>query len=372
MARETLYEIAYEMMQTTNVFDKDISEIKYTSREDGELAEITLLTLVKENAQRDDGYKYRGKSRENAHRAYDCIAGALVEYLAKYSSAYSYRQRLKAKFKAWLKAIDLDYDLENRSIPEELEPDEVDLGIKMVKLLHNRRGMSYDDFTRELELQSERSVQKYLVKLSPSLYSGPANKSPYPPFYLGGRPLYAEIKNIGDPYEAGHKRFISRNTVHPLVLQQNIMQLATMMKALCHQYEDYGDEMARFIAVDLWYQLSEYAQNKIKNYYAYSDPDLSYFIRVIDDECPDDHAVYQKEKEYLLDDIERPIDMALGDLCKVGGRTGTIILKTGKRINVRYMKQTPNTFGKKEYCATDADGHEEVFTSDQIDSIHFR
>ena len=371
MSREFLYEIAFEMLNVTNVFDSDLSEIKYTIRESGEAVEISLLTLVKEEAQKDGRYKYRGKSKENLQRTYDCIADALVLFLENYSTAYSYKQRVKAQFKEWLETIGSKFDIDNNFIPESLVPGEADLGIRILKLLHSRNGVTYDDFIRELGLKSERSAQKYLVKLSPSLYTGTANEPPYPPFYLGGHPLYAEIENIGDKYEAKKKRFISRNTIHPLVLQQNIMQLATMLKSLCHQYEDYGDEMARYIAVDIWYQLSDYAQSKIKNYYAYNDPDLEYFIRAIDGKCPDDHAVYRKEKEYLLEDIERPIDTALADLEKVRGRTGTIILNNGKRIEVRYLEKTRTEFGEKAYQATDINGDSVVFTLEQVDSIHF-
>jgi hypothetical protein len=46
-------------------------------------------------------------------------------------------------------------------------------------------------------------------------------------------------------------------------------------------------------------------------------------------------------------------------------------LKSGKRIQARYVEQIINMYGEKAYRVTSPDGHADDFTKDQIESIHF-
>ena len=185
---------------------------------------------------------------------------------------------------------------------------------------------------------------------------------------LGGQPVHTDISYHD---KDTHRRFYSSNTVHPIVLQENITQLATLLKALCHQFYDYEDDKSVIIAIDIWYQMSEYAQNKIKHYFAYNDSDFSAFIDMIDDDCPDDHVIrYYTEREMLKRlETPMPIDDALAFLMKVAGRTGTIILSTGERLSIKQLSPMYQDDGNCAYKALDINGNVTVFRRSQVDDI---
>lgn len=368
MSGERLDAIAFEMLQSTNVFDAEITALKYTNRQ-GEV--VSLLDLVKERISQHN-HRFRGKSERNLKLVCDSIAGAMVTYLEGYPVAFSFKQRTRKKFKGWLQAISKKYNIVNAEIPPELEisKGDIDTGVAMLKLLHSRDGVSHEVLQAELNI-TERAVQKDLIKLSPSLYSGPSSsKEPYVPFRLGGQPLSAEISVLLPDSRKGSKRFFSRNSVHPLVLQENIMQLATLLKSLCHQYYGYEDDMAPVIAIDIWSQMSEYAQKKIINYYAFDDSELASFIEILKDECPDDHVCAYRTERAMLDEIELPIDQALPALMKVDGRTGVVVLHTGERITVQHLRPIDKQNGTKAYEAITPDGKTYIFTKREVEHIH--
>lgn len=366
MNRESIFDIACEMLVQTNIFPKDISEIYYTSRWQEE--PITLLGCVKEKTKKCD-HRFRGKTERNLHTAYKCIATAMVVYLESYPAVFSFKQQTKECFVAWLQKIGQAYAIADATIPDELiiGTQERDAGIAMLKLLHARDGVTYEEMKNGLGRISPRSIQKDLIKISPSLYGG--DGKPDVPFRLGGQPLLAEIELV-DPeeYHAAKKRFRTLNTVHPLVLQENIMQLATLLKALAAQYFDQDDDVSRIIAVDIWSQMSPYARKKIVDFYAFDDLKLADFISEIDNPCPDDHGVYRTEKE-LLQEIEMPVDLALPYLMKAPGRTGTIKLITGEHIVAKEIYPTTLNNGSKAYRIIDDAGRTLILTKDQMQDV---
>ena len=368
MSRESLLEIANEMLRQTNVFPKDVSELKYTSplQEDG----ITLLGCVELETKKYD-HRFRGKSEKNLQIAYTCIGAAMAVYLESYPAVFSFKQQTKDHFLLWLKRIRHAYAIADAAEPDELTigTKERDTGIAMLKLLHARSGVTYEEIEHSFGGNiGRRAIQKDFIKISPSLYTGEGE--PDVPFRLGGQPLLADIELV-NPAEtrAEYKRFRTLNSVHPLVLQENIMQLATLLKALSRQYYDQSDDVSRIIAVDIWSQMSEYARAKIIDYYAFNDVVLEDFIFEINNPCPDDHAcVYHTEKE-LLQEIEMPIDQALPYLMKVSGRTGTIKLISGDRIVAQQILPTTLSDGAKAYRVIDKDGNTTILTSSQIGDI---
>lgn len=366
MSRESIFNIAYEMLVQTNIFPKDISEIRYTSRWQEE--PITLLGCVEEETKKCD-HRFRGKSERNLQIAYKCIAAAMVVYLESYPAVFSFKQQTREYFEIWLDKIKQIYNIADATIPEELKlgTQDRDAGIAMLKLLHAREGVTYEEMKNGLGRLSPRSIQKDLIKISPSLYKG--NGEPDVPFRLGGQPLLAEIELINpNEYSASKKRFRTLNSVHPLVLQENIMQLATLLKALAAQYFDQEDDVSRIIAVDIWSQMSPYARKKIIDFYAFDDITLADFIFEIDNPCPDDHGVYRTEKE-LLQEIEMPVDLALPYLIKAPGRTGTIKLITGEHIVAKEIYPISVSNGSNAYRIIDDTGRTFILTKDKIQDV---
>lgn len=364
MSGETLYSIAYEMLNKTNVFRKDVAEIKYTNTMQ---EEISLLSCVKNKASKY-GTKFCNKNEASFQLAYNCIVWAMSVYLESYPAVFSFKQQVKVKFNNWLNLIRIEYKIKDESAAEEIKVTkaEKDTGIAMLKLLHSRKGVTYGELQKDLGI-TDRAVQKDLVKISPSLYTGP--DTPYEPLRLGGQPLLAEISLVDkSERRAEKKRFRTTNTVHPLVLQENIMQLGTLLKALCHRYYNFEDNIAAIIAIDIWSQMSEYARNKIKNYFIINDSDLEDFIFMIDDECPDDHACpFQAEKQ-MVRDIEMPVEQALEYMMKAM-RKGTIILDSGERIPSVYIVPLDLSGENITYQVTNENGKICIISKEQIKDI---
>lgn len=365
MQGESIFGIACEMLQKTNVFNKEISEIGFTDQHG---KKIRLIDLVKKETGKYN-HRFRGWSEQNMQCAYEAIANAMPKYLdSGYSAPFSFKQRTKVNFETWLKNISYEYDILNPFVPEALNAKENHVGIAMVKLLHCREGITYSDIENKLDI-SDRSAQKNLVKLNPTLYNGP--KEPYAPFCIGGQPLCANVELI-DPKEtdASQKRFWTRNSVHPLVLQENIMQLATLLNALCHQYFDREDQLSVLIAVDIWNQMSEYAQKKILTYFTHGNEDLKQFVLMLKQECPDDHVcMYHTERE-MLKEIEMSIDQALEFLIKESrSRSGTILLSDGTCLKNCHVCPNIGRDGRECYEATDECGEKYIITKEQISEI---
>ena len=350
MSGESLFTIACEMLSTTNEFHKSLEDINYTNSEH---EDISLKSCVKAVTSQK-GNKFCQRTEANLQIAYECIIFAMILYLEDYPATFSFKQQTKELFYNWVERIQKKYSIKCSDVSKELKlsNSEKDTGIAMLKILHSRKGVTYKDIEDELDI-GIRSIQKSLVKISPSLYEGP--KEAYSPFRLGGQPLCAKVTLVNETDSAKEKRFYTLNSVHPLVLQENIPQLATLLKALAHQYWDGEDDKTRIIGIDIWCQMSEYARNKIKDFYAFNDPDLDFFIKIICNPCPDSHAcMFYSEKEMMKNlEMELSTKDALAHLMKAEGRKGIIILNSEKTIEVHQIEPIFSNDGKKYYRIVD-------------------
>ena len=310
--------------------------------------------------------------------AYDTISYAMVEYLEEFHSSFSFKQKTKAKFCEWLKSIQKTYQLEGAKMPYELEVKlrDMDTGIAMLKELHSREGITKEDLCINLDLRS-RAVQKNLRKLSPNLYEGEKEninaEAEYVPFQIGGQPITSEIKikkNKGDR----RPHYYTPNTVHPIVLQENLMQVGALLKSLCHSFYDFESDVSLLIATDIWSQLSDYAKDKIQLIYTINDSDFYEFIEILDDGCPDDHAsTYLTEREMaekiavrftatnVFDYIELTEDYAIYEVpvvyAWIGKTISEINIRRKYRINIIAIKvgSELNVLPGSDYCFTEHD-----------------
>lgn len=154
------------MLRATNIYNRDVSDIKYTNSQQDE---ITLLALVKVEASL--GHSYRGRSERNLQLAYESIVFAIEKYLESYSAPFSFKQCTKAKFAKWMDKICDAYDISDPTCHNKLRVsnNEIDTGIVMLKALHPRKGVSIEELHDQLH-RSKRAIQKDLVKLDSSLY----------------------------------------------------------------------------------------------------------------------------------------------------------------------------------------------------------
>ena len=367
MKERTLYTIAREMLRQTNPYKKDVTEIFYHN--DGEI--ISLLDTIKRNLTLYRGGT-RNHSKTNLAIVYGVISQAMVEYLEDFHSSYSFKQKTKINFCSWLKNIQKKYNLAQLEIPPELEvkSSEMDTGITMLKELHARDGITKDDLCYKLDLKP-RAVQKNLRKLSPDLYEGEkddiSEEAEYVPFRIGGQPIRIDIRVKGNITDR-RKYYYTPNTIHPIVLQENLMQVGALLKALCNSYYNVQREsrLDLLIAIDIWSQLSDYAKERMKTVYTIGDEDFKEFIEILDDECPDDYAsTYHTERE-MIETGELSIEECLLFLAKACERTATIILKKDRAI---ISRATVKHYEGKNVVVVDANEVEYELKVEQIRDI---
>lgn len=341
MSEKTLFDIACDMLRKTNPYKKDISEIKYTL----DKTEISLISLIEEKLS-VHRRGFRNYSNENLSIIYNAIHASMSEYLENYHTFFSFKQKTKLKFKQWLKDIATNYNIKSNGIENDFEAkrSELDVAISMVKKLHSRDGVTKDNLHADLDMDT-RTIQKYMRRLSPDLYEGENNDisslTGYKPFSIGGQPLYANIrvkKKKGDR----KKYYYTPNTVHPIVLQENLIQVITLIKALCNSYYNDESQMSLLIAFDIWSQLSEYAKDKIKEFHTVCNEDFKDFIDVLDGDCPDDHAsTYKTERDVAAtEDLSERELLVL--LAKVPERSATIILNNHECIKGAHITYVTN------------------------------
>lgn len=78
------------MLQRTNVFPKDVSELKYASAWHEE--DISLLGCVEDEIKKYN-HRFRGRSERNLQIVYRCIGAAMAVYIESYPAAFSFKQR---------------------------------------------------------------------------------------------------------------------------------------------------------------------------------------------------------------------------------------------------------------------------------------
>ena len=93
MRETTLYNIAYEMLNKTNPYAKDVSQISYRKNDE----DISLLDIVR---QKLDIYRggNRNHSKDNLKKAYDAISEAMDDYLNDFRSSFCFKQNAEKKF----------------------------------------------------------------------------------------------------------------------------------------------------------------------------------------------------------------------------------------------------------------------------------
>ena len=371
MSTDSLYSLAIEMLRSTNVYRKDIEDFCYTSGMD----EIALTELVAINSNGYDRRTRRGENDKNY--AYEIIADSLAQYLADYPSTYSYKQSTKDKFVQWLNNIIGKYEIKNAEIPNTLavQKNERDTAIVMLKELHDRAGVTKDDLKTKLLFSDLRSVQKNLRKLSPELYEGTdiEKDNVYAPFHIGGQPVVANIESFeikGDP----KTHYRTKNTIHPIVLQENLMQAGTLLQSLCRNYCDYESEISMVIAADVWSQLSDYAKEKIEHFFGAGDRMFQRLIDQLNDVCPNQESCMFRTERQMASDIEMTVGEALMYLEKADGRTGTIdyIGADGNRktLDQQTVRRICNCESKDQFILKSLDGSEKIINYNDIISIY--
>ena len=364
MNETTIHSIAYEMLQSTSPYQKSIDEFVY----ENEGQQIKLVDLV-DSCLENSRSGYRKLSTKNYAEAYNAIAEAMVLYFEDFGSLYSFRQKTKKKFSEWLKAIQEKYQIGEFDLPPELviKNGEEDTGIAMVKALHSRNGLTKEELQDILGAKTTRSIQKNLRKLSPDLYEGDDMGDEYDSFRIGGQPMTVKVRMREG--ENNKRYYNTPNTLHPIVLQENLLQVEILLRSLSLSFDRYNSTISYYMALDIWSQLSEYAKEKIKKDFEYEDDIHLEFISYIDDDTPDNHTCLFKTQREMIEQIDASISDILRDAEKVPNR----------RCAIRYKDEDGNRFyledvkierlNHYEYVATDNEGKKHIFREEWVGNI---
>jgi len=176
------------------------------------------------------------------------ICVGMEGFLKSFRTRAIFKQELKSKLIAWIDAIEKTYGLSsNNSV--EMWPDfvEKDVGIELVKLLHARYpGITKNDLSKSLGV-SKKTIQNYLRKLDPSLNES-EQQTDSSPLRIGGHEMHVDIESE-EVQLRGDRAYYTPNTLHPVVMQFNVTQVAATLMALQNAYAKTVIRSRRMLAI---------------------------------------------------------------------------------------------------------------------------
>ncbi len=289
-------DLALNMLCSTNVLLKDDYEVIVHGRSKDS---YSLKKLITSGEQWRD-MKSRSKEEQNNY-CIKRIASAMEEYLHLYPAPPVSKQKLYNIFSAWLQRIADTYNIEN--IEEDLallpKPIENDTPLALIKALHEEGEKTKEELAKELNV-TEKTIQTTLRKLSPSL-AEKKTKSPGE-IRLGEQKLYVDISCREDYKGKGKKYYRMDNTMHPLVLQMNVMQLGVLLESLQKSYSNEISLVTLGIALDIWGQLSDYGKKRLHKIFTPGNEELKDFFDALEDEIKGDRIIMFKTERELLEE----------------------------------------------------------------------
>ena len=276
---------------------------------------------------------------------YDVLEEA-TDYINTYPGSFPVKCKIARRVKELLTQV-----AEAESIPECIHrldnipiPEQEDIGIEIIKSLHDRNGVTKADLAEQLNV-STKTIQTYLKRI--------ADEPGYEPYRIGGQEVKVPIEHHKKEARDKDLKFYTPNTMHPLIFQSNLMEVATMLQGLCYAYNQ-NKNLSLDIAITLWEQLSQYARDRIKEIFVPGDDDFEEFIDLIEEESniadhnpasvymDNDTPVYRTERQVILQgDITTQEELLM--LYK-GGEIGTLVLKNPERriCDVRIVADLEN------------------------------
>lgn len=151
-------------------------------------------------------------------------------------------------YRDFVKHINDNYNLNIAvDIPTNLPHNKFELRILIIKLLQYMP-MSADDVAEKAYVTKE-TASTYLRELS--------SPDPQKGLFLGG-------KKVEIVFDRPNNKYSLSETLHPLVLTPNLMQVILLIKGLFTVQNDGYETMTKDTAANIWNQLSEAGQNMIK------------------------------------------------------------------------------------------------------------
>lgn len=269
------------------------------------------------------------EQREYLISSYKGLESLLIDYYNSYPASPIFKQRVIIPFfRKWIQNA-ADYFDENIDGADEFEKYVyTDKTTELLKMLQDRKGISKADLSEKLGV-SEKTIQTDLRLLSPSLRKTNAANTDEA-LKIGGYAVNVEIKEIRQP--DNHKLYYTPNTVHPLVMLPNVMQVAVLLSSLA---QNRDSDVAISIGADIWLQLSEYCKKRIKKKFFPIDPTLVEFIDRIEYSIKRGHIVgFVKERDMDVFSVPELLMIAY----KGSRRCDLELVKDGKAIELHNQK----------------------------------
>ncbi len=364
--KRLLSDIATQMMEETkpSSYAKSIREMQYLNGN----KTISMVGLLCDDL--GDGRETPvacGISREDRRKCLEAISSAMEFYVHDYPASFSVKLNLRCKFAHWLERLQTEYgfscnDYESDFFTGDLEPDK---GIALVKTLQERKGISKAELKRKFSL-SNCSIQKDLRRLDPDLREDGDPEDAPTPFRIGGQPVRVKITRIKHPGDK-QRFYRTTNSLHPIVLQENLMQVGTLIQALARNFDENESEISLQIGADIWYQLTEYARSRIRAVYAAGDQIVGSFVEQLDNDFPDGRFLgFQTERELISEPNDMSVEEFLTYCIKAPERRCDIKLVNGTML-VDQCLTLDSASGR--YIAQDARGVLTKLSRYEIDSI---
>ena len=295
----------------------------------------------------------------------------MIQYMEEFPGPYSVVQYHRNVFGQWLLKIVTQYgNGMEYELPKELqyENENQNTAVLLLKELQNRDGVTKTDLENKLLIKS-RQIAKDLRKLDHSLIENPesADMSDYVPFRIGGQPVKARIKAFRNPDITDDRgmRYKTVNSVHPVILQENLLQAGTLIQALCRNYYEHESNTSLSIATDVWYQLSDYARSRIRMVFAH-DNDMMEFIETMEDSIPAGNGDMFMTERSMLREWDLSGEEVLTYFVKVPDRRCNITVRdasgTKRRLYDQSISLQQDNEGRIQYVATGRDGETVCFS----------
>lgn len=296
----------------------------------------------------------------------DCIIDSIKDVLPEYRNlSMVARNKLADKFYKWILNIEKQYHyVADEGVKSELKNySGFDIGITLLKELHE--GVTYQDLYDNYKLD-KRVVRDYFSVMSPSFSEEEKKKNLK-------RNQISEVRignqlvkvDIDDSKKNGKKKiFRTINTVHPVIMQMNLMQVATLLHDLELGY-NHGSDISVTIGTNIWYQLSDYAKKKLKGKLVEIGYLSKSFLENLENNVNDESINFSTERK--MTKIVSSTEEGLV-LVQKQSRICTIYLENGKEYSTTEIHKIDD----ETISFVDLETEEEIIVNiNDIDEIEF-
>lgn len=290
MTKNKALQSCINYMTGTNPYAIPLEQMKYSVYSINSLLEKNAKELCNDKSIKDDNVLI--------HRI---ITRTLEEYLRHYPAPFSFKQRIREKFLEWITKIEKIYGIYDEDLNMEFFEDykSKNVAITIIKELHNRDGVTKKELSTKLGI-TPRAVLNAMDKLD-----GDGE-----PYYLGDQPVRVEIEYLRVDEDTAKEESVSNNarkyrtynTLNPIILQENMLQLYTLIKCMLIQIDDDNKQTLLYAVLqDVYFQLSEYARQRVHKLMEVNDKQLLHYLQELDELAPTDDVVkFITEREMKL------------------------------------------------------------------------